>query len=204
MTSGGWSLTHLQRADKSTNNTVFGGEGLRKVEKARRERAQTANVIQAINVGMEVSLLYYISVLIVLEVVAWALIGSCIVVPSFNFIFFLCSHIMSSAWAHTCSNRNSYCVDKWSVSDDQMGGKTMLRSRWMLIWEGRRYWLFRCKQYYRQMIHTESYVMVIGWISVRDFRFHLLWFVMRLCDWREGWVDVWTCGWQQSSTARHI
>lgn len=60
----------MQRADKSTNNTVFGGEGLRKVEKARRERAQTANVIQAINVGMEVSLLYYISVLIVLEVVA--------------------------------------------------------------------------------------------------------------------------------------
>ena len=49
---------------------MFGGEGLRKVEKARRERAQTANVIQAINVGMEVSLLYYISVLIVLEVVA--------------------------------------------------------------------------------------------------------------------------------------
>ena len=64
------TLAKGSKTDKSTNNTVFGGEGLRKVEKARRERAQTANVIQAINVGMEVSLLYYISVLIVLEVVA--------------------------------------------------------------------------------------------------------------------------------------
>jgi len=44
-------------------------EDLCKLEKKRQEGQQTVNVIQAIVKGMEVSLLYYMSVLIVLELV---------------------------------------------------------------------------------------------------------------------------------------
>jgi len=66
-------LTHLQRIKNPTKTQTtrcLELKELKGIEKARQERAQTENVIQAIIVGMEVSLLDYISLLIMLEVVA--------------------------------------------------------------------------------------------------------------------------------------
>ena len=66
-------LTHLQRIKNPTKTQTtrcLELKELKGVEKVRQERAQTENVIQAIIVGMEVSLLDYISLLIMLEVVA--------------------------------------------------------------------------------------------------------------------------------------
>jgi len=62
-----WTLKKLKIRTEDQKTQQWQLEDLVKVEKKRQEGEQTANVIQAIITGMEVSLLYYMSVLIVLE-----------------------------------------------------------------------------------------------------------------------------------------